>query len=109
MILDSVYDAGKSLFERLGSQDLGIIEGPLEKVLIGYIQMIFASKECVEQTRLKAVEVSIAMLPFARESDRIAAALSQAIADARAQERSVSVQQRLSFAMKALGEGKFAS
>lgn len=65
---------------------------------------MFTQHDRVEQTRMKAAEASIAMVSLARKSKRIALVLAHAIADARRDERSVSIQRCLERAQKGLQE-----
>lgn len=104
MVLDSIYDAEKPLFQRLGSDYTAPLAPRLEEILIAYIETLFTSQDRVEQTRSKAAEASAAMVPLARKSKRIVLALTNAITDARGHEHSVSVQQSLDRAQKALGD-----
>lgn len=100
-ILDSIYDAEKGLLERLAGQYQTSLTGPLEEVLVGFVKTMFTQHDRVEQTRTKAAEASIAMAALARKSPRIALVLQSAIADARREERSVSIQHRLDQAQQA--------
>lgn len=104
LILDSIYDAEKGLFERLEAQDQTSLTTPLEEVLVGYVKTMFTQHDCVEQTRMKAAEASMAMVPLACKSKRIALVLAHAIADARKEERSESIQHCLDRARKGLEE-----
>lgn len=103
MVLDSMYDAEKNLFEKLCSQSTAPLAPELEEILIGYIETLFTQDQ-VEQTRTKAAEASAAIAPLARKNKRIAHSLTRAITVARGQERSVSVQQTLDRACNLLGE-----
>lgn len=102
VVLDSIYDAERGLFERLDAQYQTSLTAPLEEVLTGYLKTIFTRHDRVEQTRTKAAEASIAMAPLARKSKCIALALSHAIAAARGEERSVSIQRFLDRAQEVL-------
>ena len=102
MVLDSIYDAEKTLFQRLDSDRTAAVAPRLEEILIRYIDTLFTPQDRVEQTRTKAAEASAAVVPLARKSKGIRLALTHAITEAREQERSVSVQQSLDHIQKAL-------
>ncbi len=102
--LNAIYDAQKGLFERLNGVDDDAISEPLESILVEYVKQIFGSSEQVEQTRLKASEAAIAVAPIASKGIRIKATFREGLAIARAQERSVSVQQSLDRARKIVDE-----
>lgn len=104
VILDSIYDAEKGLFERLHAQVPTSLTAPLEDVLVGYVETMFTQHDPVEQTRMKAAEASLAMVHIARKSKRIAPVLAHAIADARGKERSVSIQHCFDRAQEVLEE-----
>lgn len=98
--LNAIYDAQKELFERLNGVQDDRLSGPLEAILVEYVKQLFGSKEQVEQTRLKASEAAMAVAPMASKGVRIKAVLTEDLASARAQERSVTVQQSLERARK---------
>ncbi|KAK4692039.1 proteasome component ECM29, partial [Lecanoromycetidae sp. Uapishka_2] len=98
--MNAIYDAQKTLFERLSKADLKSISGPLEDVLIEYVHRAFGFTEQVEQTRLKATEAAIALAPIASRGARIKADFGKELAAAKVQERSISVQQGLDRAKK---------
>ncbi len=95
MVLDSIYDAEKSLFERLDPKNQPRLPAALEEILVGYIPTLFTPTDRVEQTRIKAAEASIGIARLARKSKRVSFALTSAMADARREERSDSVLQNL--------------
>lgn len=100
LTLNAIYDGQKELFERLNKVQHEALSGPLETILVEYVKQLFGSSEQVEQTRLKASEAAIAVAPIVQKGRRIKAALTEDLATARAQERSVSVQQSLDRARK---------
>jgi len=98
--VDAIYDAQKSLFERLHEAQEGDLEGRLESILIEYTKQIFASGDQVEQTRIKAAEATVALAPIARQGHRIKAVFVQDLLAAKEQERSATIQQSLDRARK---------
>lgn len=98
--LNAMYDAQKELFERVNGVQDDALSGPLETILVEYVKQLFGWREQVEQTRLKASEAAVAVARIASKGTRIKAALTESLASARAQERSVSVQQSLDRARK---------
>lgn len=102
--MNAIYDALKSLFERLNKADLKSLADPLQNVLIEYVHRVFGFTDQVEQTRIKAVEAAIALAPIAGGEDRIKVEFGREIAAARSLERSASVQQALDRAKKVLDE-----
>jgi len=102
--LDKIYDAEKLLFEKTREAQPRSLSGSLESVMIEYVEYLFTSTDHVEQTRIKAAEAAVAMAQMARHGDRIKNVLAQAVATAKATERSASVQQALDRALKLLRE-----
>ena len=100
--LNAIYDAEKKVFERLNGVQGEALAGPLETILIEYVKQLFGSSEQVEQTRLKASEAAVSVAPLASKGKRITTVFTEQLASARAQERSVSVQQSLDRARAAL-------
>ena len=98
--LNAIYDAQKGLFERLNGVQHDALSEPLESILVEYVKQLLGSSEQVEQTRLKASQAVVAVAPIVRKGIRIQAAFTEDFATARAQERSVSVQQSLDRARK---------
>ncbi|MCJ1276828.1 proteasome component M29 [Puttea exsequens] len=102
--LNAMYDAQKSLFERLDKvTEEEKMDEPLVDVLIKYVHEIFRSADLVEQTRQKAAEAAMAMAPLARKEEKVKAAFLRDFLPAREQERSYSIQQSLDQAKKMLG------
>lgn len=104
VILESIYDAERGLFERLDTETLTSLTASLEEILVGYVKTMFSRHDRVEQTRMKAAEASVAVAPIARKSQRIALVLAHAITDARREERSVSIHECFDRAQKLLEE-----
>lgn len=100
--LNAIYDAEKKVFERLNGVQGEALPGPLETILIEYVKQLFGSSEQVEQTRLKASEAAVSVAPLVSKGKRITTVFTEQLASARAQERSVSVQQSLDRARAAL-------
>ena len=102
--VNAIYDAQKSLFERLKKRYHEAPPASLETVLIEYIKQLLSSSDQVEQTRMKAAEAVVAVGPIARRGSRLKAALAQGLSAIRAQERSIGVQQVLDRASSILDE-----
>ena len=100
LTLNAVYDAEKKFFERLNGVQGEALSGPLESILIEYVKQLFGSSEQVEQTRLKASEAAVSVAPLVSKGDSIKTVFAEQLDTARAQERSVSVQQSLERARK---------
>lgn len=98
--LNAIYQAQKSLFDALDETHQDTLSDGLESVLVQYVKQLVGSNEQVEQTRLKAAEASIALAPIAARGSHLKIAFTQALAAARAQERSIAVQQCLDRARK---------
>ena len=95
IILNAIYEAQKPLYEKLHNSINGAFPESLENVLIGYIQVLFASSDLIEQTRLKAAEATITMAPIAKTKERLSTTFVQEMMATRAQERSAQIQQIL--------------
>ena len=100
LTLNAIYGAQKKLFERLNGVQNDALSGPLESILIEYVKQLFGSSEQVEQTRLKASEAAVSAAPLVSKGEGIKRVFTEELATARAQERSVSVQQSLDRARK---------
>ncbi|KAL8737649.1 MAG: hypothetical protein Q9181_001463 [Wetmoreana brouardii] len=99
---DAIYDAEKSLFQKLAR---AIRQSPSEilvTVLIEYLETLFGNGDQVEQTRIKAAEAAAAFAPLSGMSERWRAALIDGISSAKTQERSVPVQESLQRARRAI-------
>ena len=99
--LNAIYDAQKELFEKL--DDVQLSES-LEAILVVYVKQFFGSGDEVEQTRVKASEAAVAVARIASKGTLTKAAFAESLASARAQERSVSIQQSLDRTKKILEE-----
>lgn len=99
-VQDNIYGAEKRLFEKMADVPLN---SSLEDTLIEYAQNLSGSSNEVEQSRLKAAEVGIALCPLARKGSRLREVLMQQLSQLLAQERSVPVQQCLERGLKLLG------
>ncbi len=98
--LNAIYDAQKKLFDRLNEVHHDALQGPLESILVEYVKQLFSTSEQVEQTRLKASEAAVSVAPLVSKGNSIKTVFTEHLATARAQERSVSVQQSLERARK---------
>lgn len=98
-VLDEIYSAEKRLFEKMADVPLN---SSLEDTLIEYAQSLSGSSNQVEQSRLKAAEVGIALCPLARKGSRMREILMEQLSQLLAQERSVPVQQCLERGLKSL-------
>ncbi|KAL8713530.1 MAG: hypothetical protein Q9220_002392 [cf. Caloplaca sp. 1 TL-2023] len=98
-----IYEAERSLFEKLQKSYQHALSEPLIALLIEYLKLLFINQEQqVEQTRIKAAEAATAFAPLTGQDQRMRAALIDAISSAKTQERSVSVQQSLDRARRAI-------
>ena len=104
LTLNAIYDGEKKCFDRLHAVQDGSLPLPLESVLVKYVEQLFGSKEQVEQTRLKASEAAVSVAPLVRQGNSIKTVFREQLATARAQERSVPVQQSLDRAGKMVDE-----
>ena len=104
LTLNAIYDAQKELFEKLDDVQHDALSGSLEAILVVYVKQFFGSGEHVEQTRVKASEAAVAVARIASKGALTKAAFSESLASARAQERSVSIQQSLDRTKKILEE-----
>ena len=104
LTLNAIYDGQKKCFDRLHEVQDGSLPLALEGVLVKYVEQLFGSKEQVEQTRLKASEAAVSMAPLVRQGNSIKTVFREQLATARAQERSVPVQQSLDRAGKMVDE-----
>lgn len=100
-VQDAIYDEEVKLFGKMVSIRMN---NKLEETMVGYARNLSTSRNLVERSRQKALEAITSMVPLARNSDRIRSVLSQAIANARVNERSVSIQRGLERAQKLLIE-----
>jgi len=98
-VQDEIYSAEKGLFDKM--QDVRM-NGSLDDTLIEYAQSLSGSRNQVEQSRLKAAEVGVALCPLARKGSRMREILKQQLTQLQAQERSVPVQQCLERGLKSL-------
>ncbi len=103
-IMNAIFDAPKSLFERLHKADLNAPPDTQQDILIDYMHCVFDFAEQVEQTRLKAVDAVVALAPIACKGARMKTEYGKELAAARSQERSMSVLQGLDRAKKLLDE-----
>lgn len=99
---DAIYDAEKSLFQKLQQVLRQAPSESLANLLIEYLKTLFGSRDQVEQTRIKAAEAAAAFAPLSGTSERLRAALIDGISAARPQERSVPVQEGLERARQAI-------
>ncbi|KAI4104496.1 MAG: hypothetical protein L6R37_003239 [Teloschistes peruensis] len=99
---EAIIDAEKSLFQKLQRAPRQSSSETLVTVLNEYLQILFGTKDAVEQTRLKAAEAAAAFAPLTGTNERLRAALIDAIGRTRRQERSVPVQEALERARRAI-------
>jgi len=98
-VQDEIYSAEKGLFDKMADIPLN---SSLEDTLIEYAQSLSGSSNQVEQSRLKAAEVGVALCPLARKGSRMGEVLVQQLTQLQALERSVPVQQCLERGLKSL-------
>lgn len=96
---DEIYSAEKGLFEKMADVEMS---NSLEDILVDYARSLSSASNHVEQSRMKAAEIGLAMGPLGRRGSRIKKELVEQLSQLRAQERSVPVQQCLERAMKSL-------
>ena len=101
LVQDTIYDGEVKLFGEMTNIRMN---DKLEEAVVGYAKNLSTPHDLVERSRHKAAEAITSMVPLGRSSDRIRSALSQAIAKARVNERSVSIQQSLQRAQESLVE-----
>lgn len=99
IVQESVYDAETSLFNKLSNVEVPMNE-ELESVLMRYLTALSRSSSQVEQSRLKAADVIVALGPLARKGRRLSDLLKEQVAQLLTQERSVPVQRRLELGIK---------
>ena len=104
LTLNAIYEGEKKCFDRLYEVQDGSLALPLESVLVEYVKQLFGAKEQVEQTRLKASEAAVSVARLVRQGSNIRTVFREQLATARAQERSVPVQQSLDRAGKMVDE-----
>lgn len=109
-ILESIYSAEKSLFERLLTSSSTSTPDEFENILASYIPTLFVPNtssfsDQIEQTRMKAAEAadSLAVLAVQKKLVRVECDLIEAIKAVRKTERSQLVQGVLDRAIKVLG------
>ena len=101
IVQESVYDAETSLFNKLSNVEVPMNE-ELESVLMRYLTALSRSSSQVEQSRLKAADVIVALGPLARKGRRLSDLLKEQVAQLLTQERSVPVQRRLELGIKSV-------
>ena len=104
LTLNAICDGQRKCFDRLQEVQDGSLPLPLESVLVQYVKQLFGSNEQVEQTRLKASEAAVSIAPLVRQGNSIKTVFREQLATARAQERSVPIQQSLDRAVKMVDE-----
>ena len=102
IVRNSIYDAEKALFQKMGKRYSGNLPEIIGSSLVGFVQTLFQSGDQVEQTRLKAAEVASTMASLGSTNELLRRTLIDGINRARAEERSVSVQQCLDRAKRAM-------
>lgn len=95
LTLNAMYDGQRGFLDRLGEVEDEALPEPLESILVEYVKQLFGGSEQVEQTRLKASEAAVSMARLTRKGKSIKTTLREELGRARAQERSVPVQQSL--------------
>ena len=100
LTLNSIYDGQKKLFDRVNEVQHIPLPAPLEHILEEYVKQVFSASEQVEETRLKASQAAMSMAGVVSKGKGIQRVFSEQLATARAQERSLPVQQRLDQAKK---------
>lgn len=99
---NAIFEAEKSLFQKLHRILQPPISEPLLVVLNGFVRTLFKSSDQVEQIRIKAAEAATAFAPLTGMSEQMRELLIKGINSARIQERSVTVQQTLERARRAI-------
>ncbi|KAL8717987.1 MAG: hypothetical protein Q9225_004830 [Loekoesia sp. 1 TL-2023] len=99
---NAIFEAEKSLFEKLQRTLRPPVSELLVTVLIDFARTLFGTRDQVEQTRTKAAEAAAAFAPLTKVNGRLREALIDGIGSARTQERSVTVQQSLDRARQAI-------
>ncbi|KAL8938334.1 MAG: hypothetical protein Q9211_003256 [Gyalolechia sp. 1 TL-2023] len=102
---NAIFEAEKSLFEKLQRALPRPLSEPLATVLIKFVQTLFESSDLVEQTRIKAAEAALALAPLTSTHERMKAQLMDGINSARTQERSMTVQQSWDRVQRAISHG----
>ena len=102
LTLNAMYDGQRGFLDRLDEVEDEALPEPLESILAEYVKQLFGGSEQVEQTRLKASEAAVSMARLTRKGKSIKTGLREELGRARAQERSVPVQQSLDRAIKIL-------
>ena len=101
IVQESVYDAEASLFIKMSNVEVATNE-ELESVLMQYCTAFSRSSSQVEQSRLKAADVVVALGPLARKGRRLRDFFTEQVARLLTQERSVLVRRRLELGMKSV-------
>ncbi|KAL8962336.1 MAG: hypothetical protein Q9193_001242 [Seirophora villosa] len=101
---NAIIEAEQSLFRKLHGVFRPPVSESVTQVLIEFVRTLFSTRDQVEQTRTKAAEAAAAFAPLAGVDERVRVALLEEIAGARAQERSVTVQQSLDRARRAISD-----
>ena len=103
---DAIYDAEKSLFQKMQKEAGEAPSDSMTSLLVGFLETLFGSRDQqVEVTRTKASEAGAAFAPLTGTSERLRSALISRINTATTQERSVGVQEALERARRAIPEG----
>ncbi|KAL9603353.1 MAG: hypothetical protein Q9219_001215 [cf. Caloplaca sp. 3 TL-2023] len=101
-VQNAVFDGDKALFEKLQRTVQPPVPEALTHALMEYIPTLFGTSEQVEDTRLKASEAVSAFAPLTRSSEEMRALLISGINSTKSTERSVTVQQSLDRARRAI-------
>ncbi len=104
---NAIYEAEKSLFQKMEKASRGqdVSEAAIAAVLIDFVKTLFKSRDQVEQTRIKAAEAAAALASSSNgRSEPVRTALIDWISSAKADERSVPVQQSLDRARRAIAD-----
>lgn len=99
---NAIFEAEQSLFRKLQRGLRFPVPEPIIEVLIKFVKLLFRTGDQVEQTRTKAAEAAAAFAPLTGADEGMRVALIEEITGARAQERSVTVQQSLERARQAI-------
>ncbi|KAL9608507.1 MAG: hypothetical protein Q9167_006672 [Letrouitia subvulpina] len=91
IVHNAIYEAEKSLFEKIEAAGITALSEPVERILVGFIQTLFPRDTHAEQTRLKAAETATSIATLSGKSRHLRTALISEINKARAHERSASV------------------
>lgn len=104
IVQNAIFDADRSLFEKLQGSNQVPLADSLEDVLLDFTKTLFQSSERVEQTRIKAADAIATMALLARTGERLRSTVMQELSLAIEREPSVAVQHVLIRAKRTVDE-----